>query len=253
MSNQDPAGPHRRALNIWIAFCFAIGAASGQTGTPKQIDTNGGAWAMYFGDHPISPKWNVHLEGQWRRMGPFTRWEQLLLRPAITYKLNPKVWVTGGYAYVQSYRYGDFPVSETFPEHRLYQELLLRTPIGKVGFDQRYRFEERFVELTNAQGRTGDWQYRNRFRAFYRATIPTPNPKLYITFYVEPFLPLSPNRGPSNIEQNRSYGALGIRLNKENRVELGYLHQFIQQRNGRVNEHNHLLQIGWFSATPFRR
>jgi hypothetical protein len=254
MSNQKPVAPPRWAGKKWLAsFFLAMGIACGQTNGLKQIDTNGGAWVMYIGDHPIAPKWNVHLEGQLRRIGPFTRGQQSFVRPALTYKVNPKLWISSGYLYAESYRYGDFPVSETYPEHRIYQELLVRTPIKRFGFDQRYRFEERFVELTNAQGRTGDWQYRNRLRAFYRVTIPTPNPKLYVTFYAEPFIPVAPNRGPNFVEQNRAYGAIGIRLNPENRIELGYMHQYIAQRNGRINEHNHLAQITFFSVTPFRR
>ncbi len=29
------------------------------------VNTNG--WYNYFGDHPVSERWGVHLEGQWRR------------------------------------------------------------------------------------------------------------------------------------------------------------------------------------------
>ncbi len=40
-------------------------------------------WYMYFGDHPLTRSWGVHLEGQYRRQGIGQRWEQLLVRPGL--------------------------------------------------------------------------------------------------------------------------------------------------------------------------
>ena len=84
-------------------------------------DNNANGWYMYFGDHPIAKsKWGLHLEGQWRRADLGLKWQQLLLRPAVNYQLHKKVALTGGYGFIQTHGYGDFPLPATAPEHRFF-------------------------------------------------------------------------------------------------------------------------------------
>src|SRR5687768_12054866 len=100
----------------------------------RVTDHNAHGWFMYFGDHPLgSSKWGVHLEGQWRRNAVISRWQQLLLRPAINYTLNNNVMLTGGYAYIRSYPYGEYPaLRAATPEHRLWQQAMIRYRTGKA-------------------------------------------------------------------------------------------------------------------------
>ena len=88
---------------------------------------------MYFGDHPIGQsRWGVHLEGQWRRHDGFNRWQQLLLRPGVNFEVNKALLLTGGYAFINSYRYGAFPtLARATPEHRIWEQALLRYKTGK--------------------------------------------------------------------------------------------------------------------------
>ena len=69
--------------------------------------TNQHAWYSYFGDHPVSKRWELHLEGQWRRHDLGLKWQQLLLRQAVNFELNPSVVLTAGYGFVDTFRYGD--------------------------------------------------------------------------------------------------------------------------------------------------
>jgi len=215
---------------------------------------------MYFGDHAVKGPWGVHLEGQWRRHDVVTRWQQSFLRPAVNYDVNSTLTLTAGYAFAGTYRYGDYPVASKFPEHRIFQQVLLRQSAGRVGFQHRYRLEQRFLGevSTSADGeRSLDrWRHENRFRYQVRATVPlrgSPSEKgsWYLALYDEFFLNFGRNVAANIFDQNRAYAAIGRGIGKQTRIEFGYLNQLIQQRNGRIFEVNHTLQLGVFSTFPF--
>ena len=211
-------------------------------------DPNFNAWAMYFGNHKTSDKWGLHLEGQWRRAEGGLTWQQLLLRPGVNYYLNDNVTLTLGYAYIRSYPYGDFPTSAAaFPEHRVWQQLLIRHKTGRVNFQQRYRTEQRWISTGAA------WRTQDRFRYMVRGDIPLKG-RWSLGLYNELWVNYGRNLSPNFFDQNRAYAALGYNTGtKLGRLEFGYMNQTLAQRNGRVLEYNHTLQLALFSTAPFRK
>lgn len=234
---------------------------AGQASIPAQTldDHNAHAWFMYFGDHPVSDRWGIHLEAQARRSNIAGTWQQFMFRPGVNYQLNSHVMLTAGYAYVRSHPYGSFPANARFPEHRIFQQVLVKHAWKRTSFQHRFRQEQRFVgQVPRPNAEVDDWQYRNRFRYMVRNDIPLPfrtgaERRFGIALYDEIFLNFGANRGPRVLDQNRAYIALTYKATKNNRVEFGYLHQYIPQRNGRIYEHNHTLQFAWYSVTPFRK
>src|SRR5437764_9139324 len=116
------------------AFLFTVSLplpASAQT------DSNFHGWLMYFGDHPVSDRWGAHLEAQFRRTNGGLAPQQLLLRPAVNFTVNPHLMLTGGYGYVRTSRYGDFPAAAAFPEHRVFEQALIKHKLGAVGIQPR--------------------------------------------------------------------------------------------------------------------
>jgi hypothetical protein len=218
-------------------------------------DNNAHAWYMYFGDHPISGRWGVHLEGQARRASYSTSWQQFLLRPAVNYKFSPNIMGTVGYAFAYSYPYGQHPSAErNFAENRYFEQLLVRNQIGKVAFQHRLRLEQRMVQVPAPQNPLEDqWEFRQRLRYMLRGDIPLPNRRLYLGLYDEFFINFGGNRGPRYLDQNRAYGALGLKLSPFEKFEIGYMHQYVPQRNGLVMENNHTIQVALFSSRPFHR
>lgn len=97
------------------------------------------------------------------------------------------------------------------------------------------------------------WEFRQRFRYMLRGDIPLPNKRLYLGLYDEFFLNFGGNRGPRYLDQNRAYGALGVKLSPFEKFEIGYMHQYVPQRNGLVTENNHTIQVALFSVRPFHR
>jgi hypothetical protein len=240
-------------------LCALAASLASLAGAQTIQDTNVHAWFMYFGDHPIKGPWGVHLEAQLRRADAGLTPQQLLLRPGLNYQLNKHILFTGGYAFVRSSRYGDLPARAAFPEHRFFEQILIKHSIGKIPLQHRLRLEQRLVGIVPApQAEVDNWETRNRFRYMLRADFPLPirtsaGKPFGIAVYDEPFFHFGSNRGIRYLDQNRAYAAFTYKLTKSNRLEVGYLHQYIPQRNGIVSEHNHTLQFAWFSSTPFGR
>lgn len=70
--------------------------------------------------------------------------DQLLLRPAIGYKLNDRFSVWQGYAWVGTYQ------PSLREEDRLYQQLTYLEKFSFVKVVSRTRLEERFIERTDS-------------------------------------------------------------------------------------------------------
>jgi hypothetical protein len=210
---------------------------------------------MYFGDHALTSRWGVHLEAQARRSDMGLGWQQLLLRPGINFQINRYASATVGYGFINAYPHGDYPSKATLPEHRVFEQLWIKHPIGRIGLQHRLRLEQRAIRVIPAANpNTYETELRQRFRYMLRGDIPlSEKGRLYLGLYDEFFVNFGGNRGPRYLDQNRAYGALGLKLSRFEKLEVGYLHQYVPQRNSRIVEHNHTLQIGIFSSRPFRR
>ena len=249
----------RLAVMAVAAICCTAATVSAQTAQAKGWDANHNGWYMYFGDHQVRGRWGVHLEGQLRRNEIITAWQQLLLRPGLNYQPSKHTLLTLGYAYVKTHPYGSYAIKHAFPEHRLYQQVLARQSAGRVRIQHRFRLEQRFmgqvIPSGGGEAKLDSWRYQNRFRQFLKVEVPLGRKSeevyWYLAAYNEVFLHLPPNLGARVFDQNRAYGALGRGLGKAGKLEIGYLHQLLAHRSGRVLESNHTLQVGFFSNVRF--
>ena len=174
-------------LGVLAAILGVPGAAQ-----PRLNDSNLHGWYVYSGDHPLTDRWGIHLEGQWRRHDVGLRPQQLLLRPAVNYRLSGKVGLSAGYAFVSTHRYGDYPVARAFPEHRLHQQLMVRHGPPKLEFQHRFRLEQRWIEQRFSSDR---WRYQNRIRYMIRAVAPLRR-DWYLAVSDEVFVNLPPAHEP---------------------------------------------------------
>lgn len=205
------------------------------------------AWLTYDGDHRLkNSPWSLHLEGHWRRHDAGLTWQQLLLRPGITYSFNPKVSASLGYAFVETWPYGQPPGMPKFTEHRLWEQLALRYKTGKVSWGSRFRFENRWLE----QPLLSEYRFENRLRMMQKLAVPL-SERAYFTAFDEFWLYVKPYVSSSVIDQNRAYAAIGWRLASDWQLETGYMHQGILRRSGLVFESNHTVRITLVSKAPF--
>lgn len=197
-----------------------------------------GAWYMYFGNNKISKKLNWHNEIQYRNFDAVGDLEQLLIRTGVGYDLtenNNNVLL--GYGFILSQPYVNGEKKENI-EHRIFQQFITKQKFGRFNLQHRYRLEERFLED----------DFRMRFRYMLGFNIPITQkemlPKtLYASVYNEIFLHFD----SPVFDRNRVYGALGYVINKNMRIEAGYMNQIQENRNrGQI-------QIGFYNNIPFTK
>lgn len=197
-----------------------------------------GAWYMYFGNNKISKKLNWHNEIQYRNFDAGGDLEQLLIRTGIGYDLtenNNNILL--GYGFILSQPYTNGEKTENI-EHRIFQQYITKQKFGRFYLQHRYRLEERFLED----------DFRMRFRYFLGFNIPINNKELVSkTFYASAYNEIFLHFNSPVFDRNRVYGALGYVINKNMRIEAGYMNQIQENRNrGQI-------QIGFYNNIPFTK
>lgn len=183
-----------------------------------------GNWFNYSGNQKINNKLSCWNEVQYRNYNFIGDLQQLLLRTGIGYNLTENNnTVLLGYAFINSQKYLSNSDPQTGSnEHRIYQQFVTRQNFGRVFIQHRYRIEERFLSD----------ELQIRFRYFLSFNIPINNntmaeKTIYASAYNEIFL----NAQNSIFDRNRLYGALGYVINKNLRIELGYMAQTLENTN----------------------
>ena len=247
------------AVRVLIAIVMAAtiyGINVSAQAEDRRTESNGRAWYMYFGDHPIrnNSPWGFHFDGQLRMEGAFERRNQLLLRPGLNYDLNETVQFSGGYAFINTNPPEESPPNFDVPENRVWQQLILRQRVGTVGLTHRYRLEQRFIGNVTGndagEGEVLDHFHVNRFRYFIKGTVPLYRDDRYVAFYNELMVGFGDNVKRNIFDQNRAYGAIGFRTGPSTSFEIGYLLQTVQRPTGNVIQHNHTFQLGYFTSRP---
>lgn len=216
-------------------------------------------WFMYFGSHKIASKWGIHLEGQLRKTKIYSDNQQILFRTGINYHLTTHTFFTFGYAYIYTYPYGEFPVKSKFPENRFWQQMQIKSQVGRFEMISRFRLEQRWLKLPTQQIDVflpGDPVYQNRFRILNRFSLPVKGKTIldkswYITVFDEVMVSFGKNVGFNIFDQNRLYVGLGYKMPGLGKLELGYLSQILIKSNGTQVENNKTLQIGLSSTLDF--
>lgn len=180
-----------------------------------------GNWLIYIGNKKVNSKWNIHNEVQYRNYDAIGDLEQLLLRTGLGYNLSENNHnLLLGYGYILSQNYiADTQNKMDVNEHRIFQQFTSKQNVGSVSLSHRYRFEQRFVE--------SDFKMRLRYFLAFKVPIiktETSPSKLYLSAYNEVFL----NTESDVFDRNRVYGGLGYQLNKNVRIEAGYMSQLFE-------------------------
>ena len=183
-------------------------------------DSNLGNWLIYIGNKKLNSKWNIHNEVQYRNYNAVGDLEQLLLRTGVGYNITEKNNILLGYGYILSENYvGITDDKVSVNEHRIFQQYTTKQSIGKVKLSHRYRFEQRFVEE----------YFKLRFRYFLSLNVPLKNNESGVSpFYLSAYNEIFLNSKSSIFDRNRVYGGLGYNVNKNVRIELGYMNQFFE-------------------------
>ncbi len=212
-------------------------------------------WAMFLSDARLSNKWGLHTEGQLRQVrGPQSP-QQNFLRIGANYHVANLLVLTGGYAYTMSYPDGNDSDIGGLPEHRSYQQILLRFDSSRVMSQHRYRMEQRWIR------RPGDrkFTYLNSLRYQLRLTLPLSHKRkiepgtAYAMGSNELFMGFGRNADGNIFDQNRACLALGYQVNRATSIEAGYMNQMNQQEEMSSLVASHILHLALNFNPDFRK
>lgn len=189
-----------------------------------QVNTTDiGSWTMLFNQTRLHDKWSLHAEVQFRSYEIKPNTEQLLIRAGVNFHANSSLVFTAGYGWITNYDNDEkFFKDQVVDENRIWEQVVLKNNTGRIYFEHRYRFEQRWI---NASSNTN---YKNRIRYLLRVTVPLNNNELkkktlFIGLYNEVFI----NLANSPFDRNRLFGAMGYQVNSATAIQLGYLLQTV--------------------------
>jgi sarcosine oxidase delta subunit len=219
-------------FTIYLFFLVVAGKAQND----RVSDFNDISWAQLFTTIKLHQKWDGLLEYQWRRTNGVKEWQQSLLRGAIQYRPNEQVAFALGYGWIETFPYGNFPIAAagTFPEHRIFEQMVLKQPVNKLGLTHRFRVEQRWLgrRRPETDREIESWSFSHRFRYMLRAQRPVVVKNdfmLYVAAADEVFIGAGKNVGINIFDQNRLMISAGVKLSKNISVEAGYINQTVMQ------------------------
>lgn len=245
---------------LWVACLSVVCVATVYGQNTRLREDNAVGWYGFFGTVRLSDKLGLHTEYQWRRDHLITHWQQSLLRLGINYQLDPAVQLRLGYAWIETFPYGEYPLNplgRDFTEHRSYQMLTITDKVWHIDLSHRLMLEQRWLgKYTTPNAASEDaYVYANRLRYMLRAQLPLKGAAMadktpYLAVYDEILIGFGRNVNENVFDQNRLGGVLGYRFSRRLRLEAGYLSQIVQlgrEVAGRnVFQHNHALLVSSF-------
>lgn len=224
-----------RIMFFAITCLFSLVSTAQNT---RITDKNSIGWFNNFTTIRFSSKWSGHLEYQWRREGLVKDWQQSLFRTGVNFQVNPKLSLRVGYAWIETFAYGDIPLQaagKRFPEHRAFQMATIADNAGRLDMSHRFMLEQRWIGryTSAALSKPDDFLFLNRLRYMYRMQMAIGKRKIedrtaYAAIYDEIFLGFGKNVNENVFDQNRLGVLLGYRFSKKLRVEGGFFQQIVQ-------------------------
>ena len=188
----------------------------------------------------LSSKISAHIEYIGRRDNLIKDWQQSLLRVGVNFKVHPQVTLHAGYGYIDTYPYGTYSLAaipKRFPEHRIYEQVVVNGTVAKINIMHRLRLEQRWLgRFTSINSNKPDsYVYLNRLRYMTRIDVPIKK-KFYAAAYDEIFIGFGKNVNENIFDQNRLGLMVGYKANNTFRLESGFINQIVQlgrEINGR--------------------
>jgi hypothetical protein len=224
-----------------LLFCFLVTSLAAQNN--RQNDFNNINWIQVFVSKKINSKIDWLADYQLRRVNGLKNGQQNLFRTLIQYKPIEQVNIGVGYAQAETFVYGDYPIANAgkFPEHRVFEQVVVKQKINAVTLTNRFRIEQRWLgKVKPGTNREIElWSLLHRFR--YMAKLQAPlYKKMYAWVADEIFVGAGKNVGVNVFDQNRIHINFGYKINNKLSVEIGYVNQLLQQ--GRLINNKAIIQ-----------
>ena len=205
-------------LTAILALCYPLQALA------DYYDHDAHIWSVVNFNGRIDDRWSANLEIQNRFMENASAYGQRLIRPSVTYQLNPVYSLTAGYGHVMT----NSSTTRAFDENRLWQQVGYRMYKNDYGIalSGRTRLEERLVETGDDLG----W----RLRQYVRLEAPfEAHGKTKFLLWNETFYGFNrTDWGQRNdFDQMRNFVGFMVPLHERLSLDAGYMNQVVFKSN----------------------
>ncbi|MCR5888689.1 DUF2490 domain-containing protein [Hymenobacter sp. J193] len=211
-------------------------------------------WGQLATEARLTERWGAFTEVQLRHSSASRLPRQNIVRAGLAFYPAACLQLSAGYSYGQFYQAAPSSEARLLPEHRVYQQVLLRDYNSAVRMQHRYRMEQRWMH--HAEGPQYGYGSRARYQLRLERALRR-DPKLepgtpYVAASDELFFNLGRNARQQFLAQNRAYLALGYQAARYTALEIGYLYQVGQLDEYPETERNHTLQLALNFTPDFR-
>jgi Protein of unknown function (DUF2490) len=244
---------------VLIGFFFFFYQVDFSAQSPRINDHNTVGWFNFFPTLKLSEKMSIHTEYQARRFDLISSWQQNLLRFGLNYQWKPRVLIRVGYAWIDTYAYGEIPLNafgKSFEEHRTYQMISIADKLGAVEFSHRFMLEQRWIGKYSSANLDNEdifplvhrWRYMMRVQLPFKGnTIGNKTP--YLALYDEIFIGFGKNINANVFDQNRLGLLIGYKFDNKIRIEAGLFQQIVQYGRQIDNKNVFQYNTGWILNT----
>lgn len=217
--------------------------------------TNENIWLHYLGKNRFNEKLSFTIEATMRYANTFNEKQQYFVRPSVDYQFTKSFSGSIGFSHYNTYSYGNPAMNKiSIPENHLWFQGTYIQNSGDFKFTHRLRDELRYVGVAKTDPVSKEidinhYEYRNRLRYMFLINYPITkvdgNTKMFALVGDEVFVNLGSNAGKTFLNQNRIIGGVGYNINKQNQIQLSYIHQNIWNYTNTFQESNPTLRLSY--------
>ena len=221
------------------------------TTTNAQVKTqNNNLWVHYVGKVNFTNKLSFTLEATKRN----TEWgktsQQWFVRPSIDYNINKMFTASLGYTHYKTFPYGSPAIfKSSVEEDHIWVQLNGKYKIKSSTLQTRLRDENRFIGVDQT------YRKRLRFMALFTHPIIKKLDATLLSFVIgdEAFFNVGSYSGKSLLNQNRIIAGFAYNFNKNNQIQINYIHQNIWNYSNTILENNPSIRVSYFQTININR
>ena len=213
-----------------LLFCFQCFLTFNQSANAAVNDF--GLWNGVRINLPITKKIDSRFYVSPRLLDNATDFNQLIVHALLGYKLRENLIFYQGYAWSTTY------IPNFKREERPYQDLVYKSKFKKLSLENRFRFEERFLQ--DIEGIS----LRSRYRI--KGSYPIDKKGRWnLVLFDEIFVNLNSHfAGPqAGIDQNRIFVGINRKLSENVDIEGGYQLQHLHKKGSLPDALNHFILV----------
>ncbi len=238
---------------MMAAMLAVTTTVAAQSPAAREVRQQTQVWTSLNSTLHLANHWGIMADFHVRRTHGLADPSFYFARLGANWWLQEKISLAAGYAHMWLAP-GTAGWRQFANEHRLYQQALMNSQIGKAGLLMRFRNEQRWQQIMANDAFTGRWKFTNRVRYLMSFSFPVSKQpgKLAVVLADEVLINFGRQVVYNTFDQNRIFLGVRHRLNKDWSYDAGYMHVFQQKPTGWQYDANHTLRLFFYYNHDFR-